>query len=138
MRIPRTTRLFRGQLDLAPFLCVLFPLAFVALFSSYLVLPRGAQVQLPALDSGSAIAPGEPRLVVAIDSQRRIFFENQIITLEGLEPALAQRTASGGPDLLLIQADVSVPYGQLADLAAVARRAGMKRAVFGTMPAPRP
>ena len=28
MKFPRSTHLFRGQLDLAPFLCVLFLLAF--------------------------------------------------------------------------------------------------------------
>ncbi len=136
MRIPRTTRLFRGQLDLAPFLCVVFPLAFTALFSTYLVLPRGARVQLPALDSPSALSPGEPRLIVAIDSRQQLYFENQVITRQALEVELARKTSTGGPDLLLIQADVSVPYGQLAELAAIARRAGVKRAVFGTIPGP--
>jgi len=135
MTVHRTSRLFRGQLDLAPFLCVVFPLAFVALFSSYLVLPRGARVTLPAIGASAAVAPGERTLVVAVDSARRLFFENQITSLTQLELLLAQRVQSGGPTLLLIQADASVPYGQLAELAALARRAGVKEAVFGTLSA---
>ena len=56
MKFPRTTRLFRGQFDLGPFLCVLFPLAFVGLFQGFLVLPRGSRLALPAVGH-----PGGPR-----------------------------------------------------------------------------
>lgn len=134
MKVHRTTRLFRGQLDLAPFLCVLFPLALVALFQNYLVLPRGARLTLPALGSGTTLAPGERALVVAVDASQRLYFENQVTTPDSLEPALARRVQSGGPRILLIQADTSVPYGRLAELAALARRAGIEEAIFGTLP----
>ncbi len=137
MKIARTTRLFRGQLDLAPFLCVIFPVALVALFHSYLVLPHGARLVLPAVDSSAVVKAGEPMLVVAVDSARRVYFENQQISPAELERALQRRIQSGAPTLLLIQADTTVPYGQLSDLVALARRSGVKEAVFGALPARR-
>ncbi|HRI16743.1 MAG TPA: biopolymer transporter ExbD [Verrucomicrobiota bacterium] len=134
MKLPRTTRLFRGQLDWAPFLCVLCPLAFVGLFSGFLVLPRGTRLKLPTVEAPAAVAPGETVFIVAVDSARRCFFENQLVTLGALETALKRRAAlSNAPSTLLIQADVSVPLGQLAELTALAQRAGIQHAVFGTM-----
>jgi len=137
MKLPRTTRLFRGHLDWAPFLCVLCPLAFVTLFSGYLVLPRGARLNLPAIDATPALAPGEAAFIVAVDSARRCFFENQLLTFGALEAALSRRAAmAGAPRTLLIQADRSVPVGQVAELTALARRAGIQHAVIGTLPPP--
>lgn len=137
MKIARTTRLFRGQLDLAPFLCVIFPVAFVAVFHSYLVLPHGTRLVLPSVDSGPVVKPGEAMLVVAVDAARRLYFENQLVSPATLETALQRRIQSGGPTLLLIQADTTVPYGHLADLVTLARRTGVKEAVFSALPARR-
>ncbi|MEN9675107.1 MAG: Biopolymer transport protein ExbD/TolR, partial [Verrucomicrobiota bacterium] len=132
MKFPRSTRLFRGQLDLAPFLCVLFLLAFALLFRDFLVLPRGARLVLPLEDAPVAAVAGEPLLILAVDSSRRLYFENQITTRKALESALARRSGrDGAPRTLLIQADQDVPYGELADLAALARRAGLPRIIFG-------
>jgi biopolymer transport protein ExbD len=135
MKLPRTTRLFRGQLDWAPFLCVLCPLAFVGLFSGFLVLPRGARIALPAFEAPVAVAPGEAVFIVAVDSARRCFFENQVVTLDALETALRRRAAEpNAPGTLLIQADVSVSLGQLSEITEAARRAGIQQAVLGTLP----
>lgn len=132
MKFPRSTRLFRGQLDLAPFLCVLFLMAFALLFRDFLVLPRGARLVLPAGESPSVTVAGEPLLIVAVDSSRRLYFENQITGREALESVLAVRIRrEGAPKTLLIQSDQDVPYGELADLAALARRAGLKQIIFG-------
>lgn len=138
MKIHRSTRLFRGQLDLAPYLCVLSFLAFAGLAQGYLVLPRGTRLALPASESEAATRPGEVALVVAVDAANRIFFENQITTLPQLEVALANRVRAGGPRLLLIQSDRSVAYGQLVELVAIARRSGLKEAILGGLPDSRP
>ncbi|MFO1457783.1 MAG: biopolymer transporter ExbD [Verrucomicrobiota bacterium] len=133
MKFTRSTRLFRGQLDLAPFLCVLFLLAAALLLRDFLVLPRGARLVLPPQDSPVAAAAGERVLIVAVDAARRLYFENQIIAREGLEAALTERSRNpGATRTLLIQPDQSVPYGELAELAVLARRAGMRQIIFGS------
>ncbi len=132
MKFPRSTHLFRGQLDLAPFLCVLFLLAFALVMRDFLVLPRGARLRLPAGQAPVAGVTGEPRLIVAVDSARRLYFENQISSREALEVSLARRVGHDGvPPALLIQADQDVPYGELAELASMAWRAGLREIVFG-------
>ena len=132
MRFPRSTRLFRGQLDLAPFLCVIFVTAFALVLRDFLVLPRGALLDLPDTEAQPALEPGQPFLIVAMDASRRLYFDNQITDRAALEVELSRRASRGGhPNALLIQADQSVPYGELADLAALARRAGIQEIVLG-------
>ena len=139
MKFPRTTRLFRGQFDLGPFLCVLFPLAFVGLFHGFLVLPRGSRLTLPSMDNPTALGAGAPAFVVAVDHAERLYFENQLTTAAALETALAARAGRpGAPQTLLVQADQAVPYGKLTELAALAQRSGLRHVVFGSVPPHRP
>lgn len=138
MRFQRTTRLFRGQLDLAPFLCVLFPVALAAVLHSHLVLPRGNRITLPTSAAGPAIAAGEPTLVLAVDKHQRLYFENQVTTLQGLEQTLVRRSRSNPSNILLVEADVAVSHGFLVGLSELARRSGMREIVLSTLPAAAP
>lgn len=138
MRFQRTTRLFRGQLDLAPFLCVLFPIALAAMLHGHLVLPRGHRIALPASAAGPATAPGEPTLILAVDKHQRLYFENQVTTLQSLEQTLSRRSRNQRPGILLVEADVSVPHGFLMGISDLARRSGMKEIVLSTLPASTP
>ena len=138
MRFQRTTRLFRGQLDLAPFLCVLFPVALAAVLHSHLVLPRGNRITLPTSAAGPAIAAGEPTLVLAVDKHQRLYFENQVTTLQGLEQTLTRRSRSNPSNILLVEADVAVSHGFLVGLSELARRSGMREIVLSTLPAAAP
>ena len=138
MRFQRTTRLFRGQPDLAPFLCVLFPVALAAVLHCHLVLPRGNRITLPTSAAGPAIAAGEPTLVLAVDKHQRLYFENQVTTLQGLEQTLTRRSRSNPSNILLVEADVAVSHGFLVGLSELARRSGMREIVLSTLPAAAP
>ena len=138
MRFQRTTRLFRGQLDLAPFLCVVFPVALAALLQSHLVLPRGNRIALPASSAGPAVAPGEPTLILAIDKHQRLYFENQVTTLGALEQTLSRRTRNNPSKVLLVEADSAVSYGFLMGVSEMARRSGMREIVLSTLATPAP
>ena len=136
MKLPRATRLLTGRTDAAPWLCVLFPLAFAAVFHGFLVLPRGLRLSLPAADATAAVAPGEPVFVVAVDAHERLYFENQIIELPTLRSALVARAGQAdAPRVLLLQADQSVRVARLSELAALAAAAGLREVVFATRPA---
>ncbi|MCW5560147.1 MAG: biopolymer transporter ExbD [Verrucomicrobiae bacterium] len=132
MRFPRSTRLFRGQLDVAPFLCVIFLMAFALMLRDFLVLPRGTRLELPGAASASAASAGESWWIVAMDASRRLYFENQVTDLDQLVNALERRVAARGAGAtLLIQADRSLPYGDLTELAARVRQAGVTRVILG-------
>jgi len=137
MKFQRTTRMFRGQLDMAPVLCVLFPLAFFGFFHHWLVLPAGTRLQLPQSADAISLSPGEPLFVVVVDSRERVFFENQITTLPQLQVRLKARASlPGAPRTLLIQPDGKVQYSRVTELCDIARNAGIDQVVFGVAPRP--
>jgi biopolymer transport protein ExbD len=139
IQFQRTTKPFRGQLDLAAFLCVLLPLAFALLFHQFLVLPRGARLELPVGDAGPAVAPGEPLFIVAVDANEQLYFENQMIGRTELAAALKARAAvPDAPQTLLIQPDRTVRYERLVELASLARAAGVRSVIYGIRPVRRP
>jgi len=140
MRLPRNVRIFRGQLDAAPFLGVFFILLMFILLHTSLVSHPGVEIQLPF--SGELPGPDGPTLVVAIDENGELFFENRALRRAELEARLADRVRGlEESPTLVVQADESVSQRRLVQLAELARRAGVPRAVLATRtssPAARP
>ena len=76
----------------------------------------------------AADLPGvdRPVIALAVDSQNRLYFENQIVTEAVLKTALATAAKSTPAALtLVIHADKSVTYDELARLALLARAPGI-------------
>jgi len=133
MRFPRSIKPFRGQLEMAPFLSVLFLLAILLMFGSSLVFTPGIPIDLPE----SADLPGtaNPSVAVALDAEGHLYFENQIID----EPRLKEKLTAAvdqtkEPLTLVVQADRQVKHESLAKLALLARSAGIKDFYLGTRP----
>jgi biopolymer transport protein ExbD len=77
MKFPRNAKIFRGQLDVAPFAGIFFLLCLMLIFSTLLVYSPGVQIELP--DLGNKDVPGiqPPVIPIAIDVHGKIFFESQ-------------------------------------------------------------
>jgi len=140
-RFPRTTRLLKGDVwDLAPFLCVLFPLAFFLLFQNTLVRPTGSILRLPPANSNAAmIAPGRTILVVAVDIGGRIFLDNRLLDAAQLGRELALRMARLPPAaaadaVLVLEADQGITHAAVEKLGRIARSAGIGEIVLTTHP----
>jgi len=133
MKFPRNARIFRGQLDAAPFAAVLFLLVIFLMLGSLVYTP-GVPLQLPIAND----LPGtdKPTIAVAIDGNGRLFFENQGIEENQLRGRLRQ-AAKESPELtLLVEADKSVTYDMLVRLSLLARDAGISKAWLATLPRP--
>ena len=78
----------------------------------------------------------EPRtLRLAIDARGRLFLDEAEIALESLEVQLADLARADGPAMeLQLRADRATPYERLAEVMAVAQRAGIARIAFVTDP----
>ena len=136
MKFTRTTRLLTGRPEAAPYLCVLFPLALVTLFHEFLVLPRGLRVDLPQASSPAAVAPGERVLVLGLDANDQVYFENQRVEWADLKDLLSVRAhAPEGAQTLVLQADRDVRAARLTEVSEVAQQAGLRSVVFLTRPA---
>lgn len=134
MKFPRNARIFRGQLDAAPFLSVFFLLVIFVLLGSLVYTP-GVRVQLPVSDSGSGVAG--PTAAVAIDANGQYFFRNQLVDgallLSRLQTAVSN---SPEPLTLVVQADRETKRESLDQLAAIAKQAGIRELLLATLPRP--
>jgi len=132
VKFPRNAKIFRGQLDAAPFAGVFFCLV-IFLLLALLVHTPGVRIQLPAATD----LPGtdHPSLVVAVDPAGQFYFENQLIQADELKARLqAAVKKSAEPLTLVVQADKSVKCETLVGLTLLAREAGMKEALLATLP----
>jgi biopolymer transport protein ExbD len=134
MKFPRNARIFRGQLDAAPFAAVLFLMVIFLLLGSFVYTP-GVRLELPMADN----LPGtdKPTVAVAIDANGRLYFENQAIEesrLRGRLNLLVQQSLE--PPTLVVQADKAVTAEMLVRLSMLAREVGITNGLLATLPRP--
>jgi biopolymer transport protein ExbD len=134
MKFPRNARIFRGQLDAAPFAAVFFLLVIFLMLRSQLYTP-GVFLSLPLADD----LPGtdKPSVAVAIDAGGRLYFENQSIGESLLTKRLRKAVAdSPEPLTLIVQADKAVSTEMLVRLTLLARSVNITNALLATLPRP--
>jgi biopolymer transport protein ExbD len=139
VKFPRNARMFKGQLDAAPFACVLFCLLIFLLLALVVPIP-GIPIHLPDAVPGQTGVEG-PRITVALDAggpqnpQGTIYFEEQIIGEQELQRRLTQEVRKyQKPPTLILQADKNATVGQLVNLERLAERAGIKDIHQETLP----
>lgn len=134
MKFPRNARIFRGQLDVAPFAIVFMLLVLFMMLSSLIYTP-GVQLQLPAGDD----LPGTdtPSISVAVDKEGRLYFRNQRVEENELKTSLREiATNSSEPLVVLIHADEAVALKTVVHLELLLRDAGVSEARLATLPGP--
>lgn len=136
MKFPRNAKVFRGQLDVAPFASVFFLLAIFMVFSSLLVPSWGVKINLPSLPEGRMSRATLPKLDVAVDAEGRIHFESQIVTRsefrDRLEGAVS-RFAAKSPTLV-VQADQDADLETLLQICQIAVDVGVDEALLAGRP----
>ncbi len=136
MKFPRNARIFRGQLDAAPFAAVFFLLVIFVMLGSFIYTP-GVRLELPLADD----LPGtdKPTVAVAIDSGGRYYYDNLLVQEKQLSGLFHQAVAgSGNPLTLIVYADRAVSTEMLVRLSMLARSAGITNALLATLPRPTP
>ncbi len=134
MKFPRSARIFRGHLDFAPFASVFFLLLLFALLGTLIYTP-GVPVELQLPQADDLTGTDRPTIAVAVDAAGRFYFENQPIEAGALRTSLqVAAKKSAEPLTLLVQADKQVAYDHLLRLTLLARDAGIRDALFATLP----
>jgi biopolymer transport protein ExbD len=133
MKFPRNVRIFRGQLDAAPFAAVLFLLVIFLMLGSLVYTP-GTHIQLPLADG--LVGTEKRQVAVAVDANGRFYFQNQSIEENELKTRLRQVVldSPSEPLALVVQADKAVTYEMFTRLAVLAQEAGISEAVCATLP----
>ena len=132
MKLPRNARIFRGQLEVAPFASVFFLLLIFVLLSSRLYIP-GVRIDLPS--GGDLPGTDQPTITVAVDASGQYYFENQLVRTNELFSRL-QEAARKSPEplTLVVQADKTMMYENLIGLGVLAAHAGITNLWGATLP----
>jgi biopolymer transport protein ExbD len=134
MKFPRNARIFRGQLDAAPFAIVFFLLVIFMMLGSLVYTP-GVHIQLPVADN--LTGTDKPTVQVAIDSNGRLYYENQGIDEVQLRRRLRDAVKNAGEPLtLVIQADKAATLDMTVRLELLAKEAGITNSLLQTLPRP--
>lgn len=132
MRFPRSAKILRSQFDVAPFAAVFFALLIFILLGAFLPVP-GIPLSPPSANDLPGVS--RPAISMAVDSQGRYYFENQIVSEPVLKTSLLAAANGSRESLtLVIHADKSVTYEQLTRLALLARDAGITNSLLATLP----
>jgi biopolymer transport protein ExbD len=134
VKFPRNARIFRGQLDAAPFATVFFLLVLFVIMGRHLYAP-GVQLNLPS--SGDLDLPGtdQPTIPVAVTTNA-VYFDNERFTDESdfSNKLSAARQKISRPVTLVVEADKDVTEDRLIHLAVIARGVGIQNLLLATLP----
>lgn len=133
MKFPRNARIFRGQLDAAPFVSVFFLLVIFVMLRSQHYIP-GVRVELPS--SGNLLLPRTDRPTVSLAvTTNAIYFDNEKI----LEGDLSNRLSAAAHNfsqslILVVQVDKNVTEEQFARLEVIAGNVGITNLLKARLP----
>jgi len=124
MKVRRSTRPIQGPLDITAMIDVVLLLLVFFMLNSSFVLQPGVEVTPPkGLDAGVR----DSRYVINVTAQNppRIFFNDQLVTLEKLESQLNRMGRRSGDSQIIIRADHAVPHGTVTEILNTAIQAGL-------------
>jgi biopolymer transport protein ExbD len=139
MKLPRNARVFRGQLDVAPFMGVFLLLLLFVVLQQQITFTPGIPVSLPEAADLSGVQG--PAITMVMDEQGRVFHDNRQLdgTPDDLRITLSRAVADAGqPVTLIVQADRGVRLGAWTELSLAARAAGIRDVLLAVRPAAGP
>jgi biopolymer transport protein ExbD len=136
MKFPRNARIFRGQLDAAPFAAVFFLLVIFALLTSLVYTP-GVYINLPTAPAADVAGVDGPKVAVAVDKHGRYYYKNQVVSEAALKKELeAEVKKSSQPLTLVLMADKETTGSVFVHVSELARSQGIKGILWQTLPRP--
>ncbi len=133
MKYPRNARIFRGQLDAAPFASVFFLLVIFILIGKLTYTP-GIQVRLPAAGNVRLSGVDGPTLSVALTTNAIYFQDQQVSENDFSNQLFTAKQKIPGPVTLIVQSDKDVTEEKRAQVWAIAQQAGIQNLLVATLP----
>ena len=121
-----------SEINVTPLVDVMLVLLVVFIITAPLLAPQSLKINLPKTES---VAHDDKlqKISLAIDAQGNVMLESARLSDEGLAEMLKNRAAD--PQFQLqIQADTAVNYGRVAQVMAIAQKAGVGKLSFLTIP----
>jgi biopolymer transport protein TolR len=112
------------DINVTPLVDVMLVLLIIFMVTAPLI-QSGVKVELPRA-SAQQMEHSEQKLVLTITRDRRVLLGDSEIAFAELEKKLASNARIQKDKELYLHADRSLPYGQVVEVMAVARRAGVE------------
>ena len=112
------------DINVTPLVDVMLVLLIIFMVTAPLI-QSGVKVELPRA-SAQQMEHSEEKLVLTITRDRRIYLANVEISFADLEAKLSTNARIQKDKELYLHADRSLPYGQVVEVMAMARRAGIE------------
>lgn len=137
MQFKRRPTLKRTRIEIIPMIdTMFFLLVFFMLSSLALTRLNGLPVNLPQASNAARQTPAP--LTITIDKTRRIYVNNLLVSFEALESALVEKAGGAKVDMsaatVIINADASVPHGDVVRCIDGAREVGIAKFAIATAP----
>ena len=113
-----------SQINVVPLVDVMLVLLVIFMVAAP-ILQQGVSVELPQAKAG-ALSGEDQQLVVTIDKKGTIFLNDNAITLAELGPKLEAVTRLKPDKQVFLRADRSVPYGEVVQVMAAVKGAGVQ------------
>ena len=112
------------DINVTPLVDVMLVLLIIFMVTAPLI-QSGVKVDLPHA-SAQQMEHAEEKLVLTINRQRQIFLGDTEIAPQDLEAKLSTNARVQKDKELYLHADRTLPYGQVVEIMAIARRAGVE------------
>jgi biopolymer transport protein TolR len=112
-----------SEINVTPMVDVMLVLLIIFMVTAPLI-QQGVKVNLPEARA-AAVEAAEKKLVLSIDTQRRVYIGEAEVALGELEKKLAANAKAQSDKEVYLHADRDVPYGVVVDVMAAAQRAGI-------------
>lgn len=126
------TKSVLSEINVTPFVDVMLVLLVIFMVTAPM-LNQGIDVELPKTEP-SGVAPKESPLVVSVSASGKIFFDKTEVSAQNVKQKAGQIVRNRKDVQVYLQADKKVPYGNVAELIAELRAAGIYNVGLMTEP----
>jgi biopolymer transport protein TolR len=121
-----------SEINVTPFVDVMLVLLIIFMATAPMMV-QGVDVELPTATS-KALKGSEERLIISIDDDRKVFINEQVVSVEFLTQKLGAILENFDKKNVYLRADKEVPYGIVVNVISKIKKAGVDSLGMITLP----
>ncbi len=121
-----------SEINVTPFVDVMLVLLIIFMATAPMMV-QGVDVELPTATS-KALKGSEERLIISIDNDRKVFINEQVVSVEFLTQKLGAILENFDKKNVYLRADKKVPYGIVVNVISKIKKAGVDSLGMITLP----